>query len=385
MQTGGMADEAVGDAYARARKLCRGAGESPQLFSILFGLYIYYLARCELHTARELSEQRLEIAEQGDNDEFLMLAHSTAAPPLFYLGDGDGAQKHLEASLALYDSDDLSDTRAHDDLDSGVSCLAYSAWNLWLRGYPDRARAMNDEALLLAQRLGRPYCRGIALAFSVGFRHLNRDPEGALEECRELLRLAHERGFNQWLATGAMVKGWALAELGEPNKGAEMLAKTLAAYRAHGASLSASYWLSLLAEIHHRAEQFEQGLEVIDEAIQVVEKNDERYYEAELYRLRGELLRGTALHLEPTSTELAGAEANAASAFEQALHIARRQSQTLLELRAAHSLGLLWHQQKKTNEAVSLVEPILAHFSEELEALDLREVRDDLAAWRAVQ
>jgi predicted ATPase len=184
------------------------------------------------------------------------------------------------------------------------------------------------------------------------------------------MALASEKGFPQFLALGMIMRGWALAVQGQGEEGIAQLHQGLAAFRAAGAEISRSRDLALLAEAYGEVGQTEEGLTVVAEALAVVDNTGERYWEAELYRLKGELLlaRSAEQHTE------------AATCFHQALDIARQQQAKSLELRAALSLSRLWQQQGKRVEVRDLLAPIYGWFTEGFDTADLREARALLEA-----
>ena len=171
------------------------------------------------------------------------------------------------------------------------------------------------------------------------------------------------------LAVGPIMRGWALAMQGQGAEGLTQLRQGLDAYRATGAEFQRPHFLSMLAEVHSSMGQPEAGLTALSEALALVEKTGERYYEAELHRLKGELL------LQHAAPEVSHAE----TCFQQSLDIARRQQAKSLELRAAMSLSRLWHQQGKRDEAYALLAPIYGWFTEGFDTADLRRPR---RSWR---
>ena len=186
------------------------------------------------------------------------------------------------------------------------------------------------------------------------------------------MALATEQGFPHWLALGTILQGWVLAEQGEA--GTVLMRQGMAAWRATGAELARPYFLALLAEACEKGGQVEEGLSVLAEALTAVHKTGERLYEAELYRLQGELLLqsgGQGLESGVSNPQAAAAE----TCFHQALDTARRQQAKSFELRAALSLGRLWQRQGKGAEAHQMLTEIYAWFTEGFDTADLQEAR----------
>ena len=176
------------------------------------------------------------------------------------------------------------------------------------------------------------------------------------------MALASEKGFPQFVALGMIMRGWALAVQGQGEEGITQLHQRLAAFRAAGAEISRSRDLALLAEAYGEMGQTEEGLTVLAEALAVADKTGERYWEAEMHRLKGELLLRQASPFEEVEAY-----------FRQAIEIARDQQAKSLELRAATSLSRLWQRQGKRTEAHGLLAPIYGWFTEGFDTTDLQE------------
>lgn len=370
----GQAAPEVQRVYARARALCREAGETSQLFPVLWGLWVYYVVRAELQTARELAEQLLALGQRSQDTALLLAAYRALGVTLFWRGEFAAAQAYLEQGINLYD---LQQHRALALLygeDLGVGCLAYAACATWLLGYPARALAHSDEALALARRLEHPVSLARALTFAAALHHLRREPQAAQAKAQEAMSIASTQGFAFWLGESTLYHGWALAELGQTEAGIAQMQQGLHASRATGAEVSRPYWLVPLAAVYGKAGQAEVGLGVLTDMLAATSKADEHYYGAELLRLRGELL------LQDSATETVEARRREAeSNFAQALDIARQQQAKALELRAAMGMGRLWSAQGKTRQAYQLVADVYHWFTEGLETADLQEARQLLA------
>jgi class 3 adenylate cyclase/predicted ATPase len=288
--TRGHAAPEVEAAYTRARKLCRQVGETPQLFPVLRGLYTFHNVRAEYKTARELEQQLLTLAQNVQDSALLVEAHYALGTTLQYLGEFVPSHAHLEQTIALYNP---QQHRSHAILygqDPGVTSQSRAALNLWTLGYPDRALRKSHEALTLAQELAHPYSLAWALNFAVSLHQFRREGQAAQERAEAVITLSIDQGFPFWVALGTTLWGWALAEQGHGEEGIARIHQGLAAYRATGGELWRPYFLALLAEAYGKVGQAEEGLRVLAEALAFVDKTGERYYEAELYRLKGELL-----------------------------------------------------------------------------------------------
>jgi class 3 adenylate cyclase/predicted ATPase len=365
--TRGFAAPEVESAYARARALCVEIGETPQLFPALRGLLAFHFVRAEYQTARELGEQLLRLAQR--QDDLLPEAHRALGQILPWLGELDTAQEHLDAGITLYDPQRHRSLAFLYGTDMGVVCLSYAAITLWYRGFPDQALERSREAVALARELAHPFSLAYALTF-MAWIHLSRREASAAQEWAEaLIALATEHGFPFWLALGMLQRGWALADQGRGAKGIAQMRQGLDTYRTTGAELARPTLLAWLAEGYAKANQPEEGLAVLAEALAAAAKSGERLYEAELHRLRGELLLRTA--------EEGGspAAAEAERCFRQAIAIARRQGAKSWELRAGTSWSRLLRQEGRPAEAWELLAPICGWFTEGLNTPDLREAR----------
>jgi predicted ATPase len=365
MAAKGQAAPEVGQAYARARELCRHVGETPQLFPVLFGLWRFYQVRAEHQTARELAEQCFSLAQRVQAPTLLLEAHFALGVSILWHGEVVPARAHLEQGIALYNPQEHRALAFRAGIDLGVWCLAHAAQALWMLGYPDQSLRRSHAALTLAQELSHPPSLA-AVLFYVAFIHCYRREAHATQERAEAaMALASEQGFPQWLTGGTILRGWALAMLGQAEEGLAQIRQALAAWRAMGAGMAVSHWLVLLAEAYSKTGHAEEGLRLLAEALAHVDSSGERYHAAEVYWLKGELL------LQQASPD----EAQAETCLHQALDIARRQEAKAYELRAAASLARLWQRQGKRAEAHQLLADIYGWFTEGFDTADLQEAK----------
>jgi len=369
--TKGNAAPEVEHTYARALELCRREGDTPQLFPVLFGLWLFYLGRAELLTTRDIGEQLLTLAQRVQDPALLLEAHRALGASSFLLGEVTFARTHVEQGISLYDP---RRHRAHAFLygqDPGVVCLTYTAHTLWLQGYPDQALKRSQEALTLARELSHPHSLAYALTFCAAWLHqFRREAQAVQERAEESVALCTEQRFPLWLAWGTILRGWVLTERGQREEGIAQMLHGLATSRTMGAELWRPHWLALLAEVYGKGGQAEEGLSVLAEALAAIEKNGERYYEAELYRLKG------TLTLQPqVSSPKSQVEKEAEACFHKAIEVARRQQAKSLELRAAMSLARLWQQRGKKAEARQLLAEVYNWFTEGFDTKDLQEAK----------
>jgi len=236
---------------------------------------------------------------------------------------------------------------------------------LWLLGYPDQALVRLHDALALAHELSHPYSLAFARCFAAVVSQFLRDVPAVHDHAEAAVILSTEQGFPLWAAYGTSLRGWALAMQGHGEEGIAQGHQGIAAERATQAALFVPYFCTLLAEVCDHLGHPEDGLQALAEAHTLVEQHEERWWEAEICRLRGVLL------LQQPGTPQEEAE----TCFQRALDVARRQEAKSLELRAAMSLSRLWQQQGKQAEARALLAPIYAWFTEGFDTADLQEAR----------
>ena len=370
LMTKGQAAPEVEHAYAQAYALCQHVGETPELFPVLFGLWRFYGARSQWHTARELGDTLLRLAQQAHEPALSVLAHWALGLTCLWLGALPAARLHLEEAITRYTPDQRDASMFRMGLDPGVACRAYVTMPLWLLGYPAQAVTRLHEALALAQELAHPYSLVCARGCATRIAQLCRDVPAAHEHAAVTVTLATTQGFPQWAALGTGVRGWALAMQGQSEEGLAQVRQGIAAWRATGAAWFIPYFCTLLTEIFDSLGHTADGLQALAEAHTLVEQQEERWWEAEVSRLRGVLL------LRQPGTPQGEAE----TWLQRALDVARRQDAKSLELRAVMSLARLWQQQGKRAEARALLTPVYGWFTEGFDTADLQEAQALLEA-----
>jgi len=366
----GLAAPEVEHTYTQARTLCQQVGETPELVPILFGLWRFYTTRSQLHTARELGETLLRLAQGAHDSSLSVIAHYALGLTWLYLGALPAAHQHLEEAIARYTSDQRRAPVFRIGQDPGVACRVYAAGTLWLLGYPAQALARLHGALALAQELSHPYSLAHARSAAAFVSQYRRDVPAVSEQAEACVALSTVQGFPLWAALGMSLRGWALAMQGQGEEGMAQVRQGIASFRATGAALTVPYLCTVLAEVYDHLGHPEDGLRALAEAHTLVEQHEQRLWEAEVCRLRGVLL------LRQTGTPQAEAEAW----LRRALDVARRQEAKSLELRAAMSLSRLWQQQGKRAEAYELLAPVYRWFTEGFDTADLREAKGLLDA-----
>jgi predicted ATPase len=368
--TKGQAAPEVEHAYTQARMLCQQVGETPELVPVLYGLFRFYVARAQLHTAREIGDTLLRLAQRTDDPALTVIAHYALGSTWLWLGAFPAARRHLEEGIALYTLDQHRALVFRIGQDLGVGCRLYGAMALWVLGYPAQALAHIHEALALAHELSHPFSLAYARCLAALGYQVRRDAPAVHEQAEAAFALATEHGFPLWAAVGTIFRGWALAMRGQGEEGLAQVYQGITAWRATGAALFVPFYCTLLADVCDHLGHPEDGLQVLADAHTLVEQHEERWWEAEVCRLRGVLLL----------RQPGAPQAEAETCFRQALDVARRQEAKSLELRAAMSLARLWQQQGKQAEAYELLAPVYNWFTEGFETADLREAKALLEA-----
>jgi predicted ATPase len=230
-------------------------------------------------------------------------------------------------------------------------------------GFSDQALAQSGAAIAEARRLAHPPSLADSLSYGAGLRSLAGDDAALKEQADELVAVATERGFAYWGAVGALYLGWIEVKCGNVAEGISLLRGGLNAYRAIGTVVSLSYYVSLLASGCEIAGQTEEAVIQLDEALEIVERTGERWFEAELYRYKGQLLLRQ------------GRSEAAEQLYREALGIAQEQEAKLWELRAAVSLARLRRDQGRLTEARDLLAPVYGWFTEGFDTPDLKEAK----------
>jgi predicted ATPase/DNA-binding winged helix-turn-helix (wHTH) protein len=379
INTKGRTSPDVERTYTRARDLCQSVGETRQLFPVLTGLWVSHLERVKLQMAQTLGAQLLDIAQRLQEPALLLEAHLYSAITAYYLGEFAVARAHLEQGLTPYTPEERFQA-VLQPLQGLMGnpmalCLSYTAAVLELLGYPEQALQQSQDLVHRCQHVAHPYTVVYMLLSAGWLRQRCRDVRATQALAETIIALAAKEGFITRGAAARIMRGWALAMQGQSAEGITQLHEAMTAYQAAGGRIARSYHLGLLAEAYSQGGQREEGLAALSEALALVETTGVRYYEAELYRLKGELLC-----LSNAQCPMQHAQIEAEACFHRALDMARRQQAKSFELRAALSLGRLWQRQGRREAAQQLVAEVYAWFTEGFETRDLREARAFLDA-----
>jgi predicted ATPase len=368
--TKGYSAPDVGETLARGRFLAEQLDRPDYLVPLLHGQWLFHNARAEYRLALSLARQMESIGETRNDVAAVLQSHLLQGFTLFFLGDVRTARFHFEQSHGLGDPARRADS-ALVEVHGDVARLGMLAMTLMYLGYIDLGRARMNEAVSEARSVGHADTLAFVLNWTCEAAWALRLPQEAYQSSEEILSLSSQHGFSFWLAEGSLYRGWSMAALGNAREGLAMLTNGLSMRRAAGAEISTPQALMLLDEAYARLGQPVEGLNCLAEAGQIIERTQERYNEAELHRLRGDLLNTT------------GDQAAAERDYHQALEVAKWQRAKLWELRAATSLARLWRDQGKRKEARDVLAPIYNWFTEGFDTPVLKDAKallDQLAS-----
>jgi predicted ATPase len=292
---------------------------------------------------------------------------------LLITGDIAEGRRHLDQAIALYDPAKHRPLATRFGQDVGVAALSYRSLALLLLGYPEAALRDSDDALAKARETGQAATLMFALEKTATSSTLCGNYAAAAAHAQELIALAEEKGSLFWQAHGMTNQGSVLALTGRASDATERLNSGFTASRTAGATIWVPFFLPHLARAHAELGQFEEAWRCVGEAMTTVETTRERWCEAEVHRMAGEIARKSP---EPDA-------AKAKAHFDRALAVARQQQAKSWELRAAMSMARLWRGQGKQGEALALLAPVYGWFTEGFDTLDLKEAKalpDELSA-----
>jgi len=349
------------EAYKRALDLCSSAKSSDQRFAALNGIIAFHITRGDFEQSLTLAEDLLTLAQQQGDPMPKLMGHRALGQALFLIGELAPARSHLSTSLKFCDA-----TR-HGSL-APVSSQTYLALACTLLGDIDRGLAIGQDAVRLAEQLRHPHYLCNALNFLAGAHVLCGDPGAAYSVAERSVGLASEYAFPLWLAGGRMLRGWARCNLGNVEEGLPELRKSVKALEATGALIWVQFARYLLAQAFAKAEQLGDAMKLVDQTLLTVAGTSGRWYEAELHRLKGDLL-----------VSAGGSPPAAEVCYERAIGVAARQGARLWQLRASNALAALWCTQSKIAEVHAMLAPLSASFDGTIMMPDLQRTKTLLA------
>jgi predicted ATPase len=359
----GYAAPETGHNYDRARELWEQLGSPSEFLHVPWGQFVFHVNRCEFDLAQRLAGDLLRLSRQRNDSAGLVLGHTCSGRMLLNVGSFNSARSHLNQALALYDPISHRSLAQQVGIDPEVTSQTNLALVLFCLGFPDQALACGSAAVAAARNLAHP--PSLALSLGIGTFPLSFVGDNAALEERadELVAVAAEHGFSLYSAVGTILRGWVKVKDGDVAEGISLLRGGSTAYRAVGQEAWMPYFIALLAAACEIAGQNEEALALVDEALQIAGRTGERWFAAELNRLKGQFL------LRQGDTEAAE------ELYRKALSIAEEQEAKLWELRAAVSLARLRRDHGRPTEARDLLAPVYNWFTEGFGTPDLKDAK----------
>ena len=355
----------VEENYIHAQKLCERLGESTQLFPVLWTLSRIYHWRGELPAARQLAEQLLSLAQREQDSLRLLEAHHTLWALSLDIGELFSTKGYAEEGFMLYDRVRHGQLgSAYGGHDPGVCSRIHAAKAVWLLGYPDQALQTIEAALTMATDLSHPYNLWLALMAAVWIYHHRGDKQATQDHVEKLLALATEQQHRRWKNVANFLQGWLMVEQSQWERG-------IAQMRQGESELviearQQTYYATLVAQACLKGGQTEQADNILTKELKRVRDTGVRYYEAELYRIKGEVLLRRS----------ASSQKEAETCFHTAIDLSHDQGAKSLELRAIMSLSGLWQKQRKKAEARQKLQEIYNWFTEGFNTADLKGAKE---------
>jgi predicted ATPase len=349
-------------------------GEPPEdpllLFSVLYGVWAANYVAFNGEVVRELASQFVALAEKQRQTVPLMIGHRLMGNWLMLTGDIAEGREHYNQAFALYDHAKHRPLATRFGQDVGVSIFVYRALAQWMLGYPDTARADADHTIEVARESGHAGTLMYGQFHTSLTNVLCANYAAANAQSNEVIRLADEKGAALWKALATMQKGCVLALSGKVSEGIQMITSGITTYRSTGSRVYLPIFLSHLSRAHAELGQLDDAWRCIGEAATTVETTKERWYEAEINRMHGEIALKLP-QLDPSQAE---------AYFERALTVARAQQAKSWELRAAMSMARLWRDQGKRDAARTLLAPVYGWFTQGFDTHDLKDAKGLLHA-----
>ncbi|MBT5267217.1 MAG: AAA family ATPase [Rhodospirillaceae bacterium] len=353
----------TGAVFKRAQELSNRVEDPSLMFPVLYQQWVFNLIGSKIDEARDLAHRFLEMADAQDESLPKVLGHRITAVSHYFRGELGPARSEFETAIGLYDDEQHKDSTYQFGQNPKSASMAFQASTLHLMGYADQASALVKAAVDHSREINHANTMAYVLFYgAVMIAHTRRDLDAAVTSNTALLSLANEQGLALWKAVGTIQAGW-IASLQGAHGDAIALAETgLEDLRVTGTSLHLPLAMAQMIEVHAANGQYVKALALLDEAMEHVDRTNERLFEAELYRLKGELLifvRG----LDDTT--------EAEKLFFKSLEIAQNQGAKSWELRTSTRLARLWAQKAKIGDARNLLQPIHDWFTEGFDTMDL--------------
>ncbi|MCT7949594.1 AAA family ATPase [Ancylothrix sp. C2] len=345
--------------YDRARELCQQVGQESQLFSILNALAVSYCTQSDFPASLELCKQLEALAQSTQEQRLFPLFSNSYTFNFFHLGEFNQARYYAELGIATYQPENHEFYMAKYAQDPAIGCFLFDCMANWFLGYPEVATQQSKEIITLAQKLSHPFSLAYGFNCKAWLALYSKQVSKALQEADGLMAVAVENEFPFFIMLSNLIRAWVAIQLDQPEEAINQIEETLKLWKSVGAVLARHCHLTFLAEGYAKAGKPAAALEILAECVDEIERTKECFFEAEVYRLKGQFL------LDLNQVE------EAEQSYLKSIEVARRQEAKSLELRASISLCSLWQQQGKTIEAKALLSEIYGWFTQGFDMPDL--------------
>jgi len=341
-------------AFARARELANQVEDASERFSAYFGLWSGYLNRCEPAPMREMAELFLREATARPDCPETLVAHRVSAVTCFYFGDFAGAHDHFQKAIELYDPARDADFANRFGQDPRASAEIYDALTLWVLGRIDEALRLADRALADAESARHAPTMGHALLFAAWLGFLRYNPGAVATYSQALADIVSRYDLPAfWAGLAVIFQGWVKWSVrSEESRLAEMRGG-LAIGQERGYASHLSIFEAALAKAEASAGDTDAGLRRLDDAFGELQRTEQRCYDAEIHRIRAEIL----LQCDPADA------ATAEQSLQTAIAIAQSQKARSFELRAALALAKLYRAANRDLDAHAVLAPAAEGFT----------------------
>jgi class 3 adenylate cyclase/predicted ATPase len=363
--TGGYVTTELAENYERAWQLCNELGEEKSAFPVMYGQWVIPYVRGDMAEALANSERFLRQAERQNETGYLMMGHRIYGSSLVWRGDTLRGSEHLRKALSLYSASEHEQLTYVFSQHPRTAALAHLCLALQHLGLLDQAMKAGWEAIAEAKRIGHFNSIAYSLCFVSLLIMLRRETQTLEKTAEELLQLAQRHRASYWTLWAKPMLGWVAAQSGKVEIGIRQMEESTDELRKQKANLWVPQTLLLEAEVLGKAEQYQRAYQLLDDAQALIEPLDQRFYEAELHRVRGAVMLSE--NCESTAGE---------ASLDRAIDVARRQNSRFLELRACVTKARFWCERGRRDEAREILAPVYHSFSEGLNTVDLGEARD---------
>jgi DNA-binding response OmpR family regulator/class 3 adenylate cyclase/predicted ATPase len=368
----GYAAPETAEILLRAKAHINDLSDPGMKLTILYGIWACHYVRGEVEEQTGAAAEFLAEAERDNDTAAMCVAHRIVGTTYLTKGEFAAALAHLDKAQALFDPQLHAHLQYRYGQDIGVAALCYLSWAYWQLGYLDRASHVATSAVKRAEELSYPHTQVFTICHAQALIEIfQRRPEHMRSIADSVISLSSGHALSHWMAFGRILEGWAITTRGEADQGIELLRAGVAAWQKAGARLWLPLFLALEAEAHSKRGRSDEALEAIEQAITIAQNGGERWYLAEIIRIKAGLLSRTGLGGDQVEIFLA-----------QSLEIARNQQARCWELRTACDLALLWQSKGRIKEALQLLQPIYAQFTEGFDTADLQQAKQILDALR---